>query len=317
MSAPIPTVRARPVTRFAGKRALSEPWFVRWVLIAIALVFLFGVVALPLIVVWVEAFRDGPAAYFNALITPDTLSAIRLTALTVLVVVPAQTVVGVALAWWVTRYEFRGKSFVITMIDLPFAVSPVVAGMLFVLLLGKNGLFGAFLIEHGIQVIFAAPGVMLATAFVTFPIVAREVIPFFQARGIDEEEAALVLGASGWQMFRKVTLPAAKWAILHGVVLCMTRAMGEFGAVSVVSGHVRGETNTMPLHIEALYGEYHFSAAFAVASLLLAASVLLLVAKRLVGRRLERAIEEQGPDAPAGPVAAGQTRVGEEPAARA
>lgn len=266
----------------ASRRAGRDPAWVRALLIAISLIFLSLFLFLPLIAVFVEALRDGLSAYFTAITAPDTLSAIRLTLLTTCIAVPLNVVFGVAAAWAISRFEFRGKNLLITLIDLPVAVSPVIAGMIYVLLFGAQGLLGPMLQARDIKIIFAVPGIALATTFVTFPFVARELIPFMQAQGSDEEEAALVLGASGWQMFFKVTLPNIKWGLLYGAVLCTARAMGEFGAVSVVSGHIRGETNTVPLHVEVLYNEYHFAAAFSVASILVALSLVTLALKKLI-----------------------------------
>jgi sulfate transport system permease protein len=232
--------------------------------------------------VFVEAFRRGWELYISALVEPDAWSAIRLTLLVAAIAVPLNLVFGIAAAWAITKFDFPGKQLLITLIDLPFSVSPVISGLVFVLVFGAQGWLGPWLSAHGIKVIFAVPGIVLATIFVTFPFVARELIPLMQAQGRDEEEAALVLGASGWQMFRKVTLPNIKWALLYGVILCNARAMGEFGAVSVVSGHIRGQTNTMPLHVEILYNEYQFAAAFAVASLLALLALVTLIVKTYV-----------------------------------
>jgi sulfate transport system permease protein len=264
------------------RRAGRDSPVVRVILIALSLIFLSLFLFLPLIAVFVEALRDGVGAYFKAITAPDTLSAIRLTLLTTGIAVPLNVVFGVAAAWTITRFEFRGKNLLITLIDLPVAVSPVIAGMIYVLLFGAQGVFGSMLREHDIKIIFAVPGIALATTFVTFPFVARELIPFMQAQGSEEEEAALVLGASGWQTFFRITLPNIKWGLLYGTVLCTARAMGEFGAVSVVSGHIRGETNTVPLHVEVLYNEYHFAAAFSVASILVALSLVTLTMKKLI-----------------------------------
>jgi sulfate transport system permease protein len=268
----------------------GEPRLVRWLLITIALAFLLLFLLAPLAVVFSEALRKGLDAYRAAVTDPIALSAVRLTLLTSAIVVPINVVFGVAAAWLIARFEFRGRSLLMTLIDLPFSVSPVIAGMIFVLLFGAHGLLGPWLIRHGVKVIFALPGIVLATLFVTSPLVARELIPLLQAQGSDEEEAALTLGASGWQTFLRVSLPKMRWGLLYGVVLCNARAMGEFGAVSVVSGHVRGVTNTIPLHVEILYNEYQFSAAFGVASLLTLVAVATLVVKSLVewksGRRM-------------------------------
>ncbi len=266
----------------APRRAGTDAPWVRRILIALSLLFLSLFLFLPLLAVFVEALRDGVSAYLTAITAPDTLSAIRLTLLCTCIAVPLNVVFGVAAAWAITRFDFRGKNLLITLIDLPVAVSPVIAGMIYVLLFGAHGVFGPLLQAHDIKIIFAVPGIALATTFVTFPFVARELIPFMQAQGSEEEEAALVLGASGWQMFFRVTLPNIKWGLLYGTVLCTARAMGEFGAVSVVSGHIRGETNTVPLHIEVLYNEYHFAAAFSVASILVALSLVTLALKKLL-----------------------------------
>jgi sulfate transport system permease protein len=258
---------------------------VRGVLIAIALAFIGLLVVAPLSVVFIEAFRKGASLYAASIVEPDALAAIRLTLLTALVAVPLNTVFGLAAAWALTRFDFRGKSILLTLIDLPFAVSPVIAGLLFIQLFGARGPIGAWLQEHGMQVIFSTPGIILATLFVTFPFVARELISFMETQGREQEEAAVVLGASGWQTFFRITLPNIKWGLLYGVILCNSRAMGEFGAVSVVSGHVRGETNTMPLHVEVLYNEYQLSSAFAVASLLTLLALVTLAARHFVERR--------------------------------
>lgn len=248
--------------------AITESPWLRWLLTGVALLFLLGFLFLPLIAVFVEALRNGLAAYFAALVEPDALAAIRLTLLTAAITVPLNLVFGLAAAWAITKFEFRGKSFLISLIDLPFSVSPVVAGLIYILIFGAHGWAGPWLMDHGIKVAFAAPGIVLATIFVTFPFIARELIPLMQEQGTEYEQAALSLGASGWQTFWRVTLPNIRWGLLYGVLLCNARAMGEFGAVSVISGHIRGQTNTMPLHVEILYNEYQFSAAFAVASLL-------------------------------------------------
>ena len=257
---------------------------VRWLCIAISLTFLAAVLLAPLATVFAMALAHGLAAYLQAFTDPDTLAAIRLTLTTALVVVPLNTVFGLAAAWAIGKFEFSGKSVLITLIDLPLAISPVISGMVFVLLFGLHGWFGAWLLEHDISIVFALPGIILATMFVTFPYVARELIPLMQQLGNDEEEAAITLGAGGWMTFFRVTLPKVRWGLVYGMVLCNARAMGEFGAVSVVSGHIRGLTNTMPLHIEILYNEYNFVGAFAVASLLTLLAVLTLVVKTLVER---------------------------------
>jgi sulfate transport system permease protein len=257
---------------------------VRWLFITVSLTFLAAVLLAPLATVFAMAFAKGVAPYLKSFTDPDTLAAIRLTLLTAAVVVPTNTVFGLAAAWAIAKFEFRGKSILITLIDLPLAISPVIAGMVFVLLFGLHGWFGAWLREHDISIVFALPGIMLATMFVTFPYVARELIPLMQQLGNDEEEAAITLGAGGWMTFFRVTLPKVRWGLVYGMVLCNARAMGEFGAVSVVSGHIRGLTNTMPLHIEILYNEYNFVGAFAVASLLTLLAALTLVVKTLVER---------------------------------
>jgi sulfate transport system permease protein len=257
---------------------------VRWLFIAVSLTFLAAVLLAPLATVFAMALARGVAAYAHAFADPDTTAAIRLTLLIAALVVPINTVFGLAAAWAIAKFEFRGKSVLVTLIDLPLAISPVISGMLFVLLFGLHGWFGAWLQEHGVSIIFALPGIVLATMFVTFPYVARELIPLMQQLGNDEEEAAITLGAGGWLTFFRVTLPKVRWGLVYGMVLCNARAMGEFGAVSVVSGHIRGLTNTMPLHIEILYNEYNFVAAFAVASLLTLLAVLTLGVKTLVER---------------------------------
>lgn len=251
-----------------GNPAIRETDAVRALIIGISLAFFLTFLLLPLLAVFVEALRRGWAVYLAALVEPDALAAIRLTLLTAAIAVPLNLIFGLAAAWAIAKFEFPGKSLLTTLIDLPFSVSPVIAGLIYVLVFGAQGWLGSWLSENDIKVIFAVPGIVLATIFVTVPFVARELIPLMQAQGSDEEEAALTLGAGGWQVFWRVTLPNIKWALLYGVILCNARAMGEFGAVSVVSGHIRGLTNTMPLHVEILYNEYQFAAAFAVASLL-------------------------------------------------
>ncbi|HSH63782.1 MAG TPA: sulfate ABC transporter permease subunit CysW [Methyloceanibacter sp.] len=266
----------------AEDRARSVATERRWVrnsLIAIAVVFLTLFLLLPLITVFVEALRAGLGAYWAAITEPDALAAIRLTLLVAAIAVPANLIFGLAASWAIAKFEFPGKSFLNTLIDLPFSVSPVISGLVFVLLFGLQGYFGAWLQEHNLQIIFAVPGIVLATIFVTFPFVARELVPLMQEQGTQDEEAALSLGASGFKTFLWVTLPNIKWALLYGVILCNARAMGEFGAVSVVSGHIRGKTNTMPLHVEILYNEYNFAAAFAVASLLALLALVTLIIK--------------------------------------
>jgi sulfate/thiosulfate transport system permease protein len=260
-----------------GERA---PARVAVTLIAVAWLTLF--LLLPLVSVFVEALRDGFGAYLAAVVEPDALAAMRLTLLVAVIAVPLNMVFGLAASWAIAKHDFRGKSVLTTLIDLPFSVSPVVSGLVYVLLFGAQGWFGPWLRAAGVEVIFAVPGIVLATVFVTFPFVARELIPLMAEQGTEDEEAALSLGASGWQTFRRVTLPNVKWGLLYGVLLCNARAMGEFGAVSVVSGHIRGLTNTMPLHVEILYNEYNFSAAFAVASLLALLALVTLVLKSLL-----------------------------------
>jgi sulfate/thiosulfate transport system permease protein len=277
-------------TGHSSPRSMTEPAWVRRLLIGAALVYVALFLLLPLASVFVNALAKGFKAYADAILDPMSLSAIRLTLLIAAVSVPANLLFGLAASWAIARFRFPGKGLLITLIDLPFSVSPVIAGLIYVLLFGANGWFGAWLIERGIRIIFAVPGIVLATVFVTFPFVARELIPLMQAQGTEEEEAALVLGADGWQIFRRVTLPRIKWALLYGVILCNARAMGEFGAVSVVSGHIRGKTNSMPLHVEILYNEYQFAASFAVASLLAMLALLTLVAKSWVEWRQQKAV---------------------------
>jgi len=269
-------------TARARRSARDEPRYVRNALITVALTFAGLMLLMPLAAVFYEALRKGAAYYFSAVTEPDALSAIKLTLLVAAIAVPANLIFGVAAAWAVAKFEFPGKSLLVTLIDLPFSVSPVISGLIYVLVFGLQGWLGPWLAAHDIKVIFALPGIFLATVFVTFPFVARELIPLMEAQGKEEEEAALVLGASGWQTFFRVTLPNVKWGLLYGVILCNARAMGEFGAVSVVSGHVRGYTNTMPLHAEILYNEYDFAAAFAVASLLALLALATVVAKSAV-----------------------------------
>jgi sulfate/thiosulfate transport system permease protein len=265
---------------------LSEPPWVRALLIAVALLFLTFFLVLPLIVVFVEAFREGARVYFAALSEPEAVAAIRLTVLVAAICVPLNTAFGLAAAWAITKFDFPGKSFLLTLIDLPFSVSPVVAGLVFVLLFGLQGLLGEWLATHGIKIIFAVPGIALATLFVTLPFVARELVPLMDSQGTSQEEAAITLGASGWQTFLRITLPNIKWGLLYGVLLCNGRAIGEFGAVAVVSGHIIGLTNTMPLHIEVLYNDYAFAASFAVASLLTLMALVTLGIKTVLEWRL-------------------------------
>ena len=262
----------------------TERAAVRRVLISAALAFLLCFLFVPLAAVFAQAFADGVRQYWNALVEPTAVAALRLTAIAALVAVPLNTLFGVAAAWAISRFEFPGRGLLLTLIDLPFAISPVVAGLVFVLMFGAQGLLGPWLTAHGSKVIFAVPGILLATMFVTVPFVARELIPVMQEQGSEEEQAALALGASGWQMFRRVTLPNIRWALLYGVVLLNARAIGEFGAVSIVSGHIRGQTNTAPLHVEILYNEYNFAAAFAVASVLALMALVTLAAKSILGR---------------------------------
>jgi sulfate/thiosulfate transport system permease protein len=272
--------------------AVSDPPWVQWALIAVSTGFMGLFLFVPLAAVFVEAFAQGTHVYFAAITSSEAAAAIRLTLLTAAIVVPLNVSFGLAAAWTLTRFEFPGKQVLLTMIDLPFSVSPVISGMIFVFLLGVRTPIGGWLADHGIQIIFAKPGIVLVTIFVTFPIAARELIPVMQVSGRDEEEAAIVLGASGWQMFRRVTLPNVRWGLVYGVVLCAARAMGEFGAVSVVSGHIRGATNTMPLFVEILYNDYEFSAAFAIASLLALLALVTLALKYLVGRRIASSLRE-------------------------
>lgn len=266
-----------------------EPGWVRYALIAVALVFLTLFLFVPLVAVFTEALKKGWDTYKESVLDPDALSAIRLTFIAAGIAVPLNLVFGVAAAWTIAKFDFPGKSILLSLIDLPFSVSPVIAGLIYVLLFGSQGWFGPWLMDHDIKILFAVPGIVLATVFITFPFVARELIPLMQAQGSEEEEAALVLGASGWKTFFKVTLPNIKWGLLYGVILCNARAMGEFGAVSVVSGHIRGETNTMPLQVEILYNEYNFTAAFAIASLLALLALVTLAVKTFIEWRMHQA----------------------------
>lgn len=274
--------------KLQSRDATREPTWVRYTLITIALLFFLSCLILPLILVFVEAFKQGFGVYAQALVHPDTLSAVKLTLLTAVIAVPLNVVFGVAAAWCVAKFNFRGKSILTTIIDMPFSVSPVIAGLMLVLIFGTQGWFGSWLMDNDIKILYAVPAIVLATIFITVPFVARELIPLMEAQGTEEEEAAIVLGASGWQTFWKVTLPNIKWGLIYGVILCNARAMGEFGAVSVVSGHIRGETNTLPLHVEILYNEYTFSAAFAVSSLLALLAIVTLVLKTWVELRQEK-----------------------------
>ncbi len=274
-----------PVRRPRFRDAATESPLARAVLIAVAVLFLAAFLLLPLVAVFVEAFRNGTGAFLEAIGEPDALAAIRLTLLVAAISVPLNLVFGITAAWAIAKFEFKGKSFLITLIDLPFSISPVISGMVYILLFGSQSVLGPWLRSHGIDILFAVPGIVLATVFVTFPFVARELIPLMQDQGSGDEEAALSLGASGWQTFRFVTLPNIKWGVLYGVLLCNARAMGEFGAVSVVSGHIRGLTNTMPLHVEILYNEYNFVAAFSVAALLALLALVTLVLKTILELR--------------------------------
>jgi sulfate transport system permease protein len=276
--------RILPPTKFERLAATRDTPWVKYILLFLSLSYFSIMLLLPLCTVFFEALRKGWEVYLKALVEPDAWSAIKLTLIAAAIAVPLNIVFGVAAAWAIAKFEFRGKQLLITLIDLPFSVSPVIAGLMFVLLFGANGWFGPWLSAQDVKIIFATPGIVLATVFVTLPFVARELIPLMQAQGQQEEEAALVLGASGWRMFFKITLPNIKWSLLYGVILCNARAMGEFGAVSVVSGHIRGQTNTMPLHVEILYNEYQFAAAFAVASLLALLAMVTLFVKSIVER---------------------------------
>lgn len=294
ITAPKPSARKKPITT-------TEPRAVRWLIIGVALSFILLFLVLPLAAVFTEALRQGWGAYLEGLREPDAWSAIKLTLLTALIAVPLNLVFGVAAAWCIAKYEFKGKAFLTTLIDLPFSISPVVAGLMYVLVFGAHGWFGPWLAEHDIKIVFAVPGIVLATVFVTFPFIARELIPLMQAQGNDEEQAAIVLGASGWQTFWHVTLPNIKWGLLYGVILCNARAMGEFGAVSVVSGHIRGQTNTIPLHVEILYNEYQSVAAFAAASLLALLALVTLAIKSVAEWKAEHqrvAMENLPPERP-------------------
>lgn len=282
MAAPVVARWTAHSQRFETSAATREPAWVKGVLIAVALSFFSLFLLLPLVTVFAEALRKGWAVYLAALVEPDALFAIYLTLLVTAIAVPLNLIFGVTAAWTIAKFDFRGKQLLTTLIDLPFSVSPVIVGLMYVLIFGAQGWFGPWLMEHGVRIVFAVPGLVLATVFVTFPFVARELIPLMQAQGKEEEEAAVVLGASGWRTFWHVTLPNIKWGLIYGVVLCNARAMGEFGAVSVVSGHIRGQTNTLPLHVEILYNEYQFAAAFAVASLLALLALLTLVVKSWV-----------------------------------
>ena len=288
------TVTALPAR--SALQATAEPAWVRLTLITGALAFLSLFLFVPLVAVFVEAFKKGWDVYIASIVEPDALSAVKLTLIAAGISVPLNLVFGICAAWAIAKFEFRGKNLLLTLIDLPFSVSPVIAGLIYVLVFGLQGWFGEWLRDHDLKIIFAVPGIVLATVFVTFPFIARELIPLMQAQGSEQEEAARVLGANGWQIFWKVTLPNVKWALLYGVILCNARAMGEFGAVSVVSGHIRGSTNTLPLHIEILYNEYQFAAAFAVASLLAGLALVTLVLKYLVEQRVKHTLSSHGAD---------------------
>ncbi|KFC65670.1 MULTISPECIES: sulfate ABC transporter permease subunit CysW [unclassified Massilia] len=294
MSAVFDNLHAAQDSKSAGtpvrrrKTNVLEPDWVRYLLIAVALAFLTLFLFVPLAAVFTEALKRGWDVYLESIRDPDAISAIKLTLIAAGISVPLNLVFGVAAAWAIAKFEFRGKSVLLTLIDLPFSVSPVIAGLIYVLLFGAQGWFGEWLAEHDIKILFAVPGIVLATVFITFPFVARELIPLMQQQGTEEEEAALVLGASGWSTFWRVTLPNIKWGLLYGVILCNARAMGEFGAVSVVSGHIRGETNTMPLQVEILYNEYNFTAAFAIASLLALLALVTLAVKSFIEWRLHQ-----------------------------
>jgi len=279
--------------RYESNPSTREAPWIKWTLLGIGLAFFALFLLLPLVAVFAQALRKGFEVYLESLLEPDALAALKLTLIAAAIAVPLNLVFGVFAAWCVTKFDFRGKQLLITLIDLPFSVSPVVAGLIYVLLFGAQGWFGPWLQAHDLKIVFEVPGIVLATVFVTFPFVARELIPLMQAQGREEEEAATVLGASGWQTFRHVTLPNIKWGLLYGVILCNARAMGEFGAVSVVSGHIRGLTNTLPLHVEILYNEYQFAAAFAVASLLALLALVTLGLKTLVEWRQRAGLKEQ------------------------
>ncbi len=285
MSEPLST------TKKTEGRAQTEPAVVRWTLISIALIFLALFLLLPLAAVFGQAFEKGLSVYLDALKEPDTLSSIKLTLITAAVTVPLNLFFGVTAAWAIAKFSFPGKNLLVTLIDLPFSVSPVISGLIYVLIFGLQGWIGPWLQDHDIRIVFAVPGIILATIFVTFPFVARELIPLMEAQGKEEEEAALVLGATGLQTFFRVTLPNIKWGIIYGVILCNARAMGEFGAVSVVSGHIRGMTNTVPLHVEILYNEYNYTAAFAVASLLAFLALITLMVKTIAEWKVRQQLE--------------------------
>lgn len=281
---PVPPVKTGYGTSGTNRATTEAPW-VKWLLIGLASLVLIWLLILPLVIVLMEALKQGWGVYIAALTELDAMSALKLTLLVAAITVPLNTIFGVAAAWVITKFQFKGKGLMITLIDLPFSISPVVGGLIFVLVFGSNGWFGPWLAEHEFKIIFALPGIVIATLFITFPFVARELIPLMEDQGTREEEAAVTLGASGWRIFWNVTLPNIKWGLLYGIILCNARAMGEFGAVSVVSGHIRGETNTLPLHVEILYNEYQFSASFAVASLLLMLALATLLLKSWLGHK--------------------------------
>ena len=288
----VAATEVQPAARL--RSATGEAPWVRRLIIALGLAFMTLFLFVPLVTVFYEALKKGWGVYLAAIVEPDALSAVKLTLIAAGISVPLNLAFGLAAAWSIAKFEFRGKNLLLTLIDLPFSVSPVIAGLIYVLVFGLQGWFGHWLQAHDMKVIFAVPGIVLATVFVTFPFIARELIPLMQAQGIEQEEAARVLGAGGWQIFWRVTLPNVKWALLYGVILCNARAMGEFGAVSVVSGHIRGQTNTMPLHIEIVYNEYQFAAAFAVASLLALLALVTLVLKYVVEQRVKGQKREAG-----------------------
>jgi sulfate transport system permease protein len=294
-------VKPLPRTKAAPTNTL-EPVWIKYVLVTVALAFLTLFLFIPLVAVFAEALKKGWDVYVESILDPDAVSAIKLTLIAAVISVPLNLVFGVCAAWAIAKFEFRGKSILLTLIDLPFSVSPVISGLIYVLLFGTQGWMGPWLQEHDIKILFAVPGIVLATVFITFPFVARELIPLMQAQGSEEEEAGLVLGASGWQIFRRVTLPNIKWGLLYGVILCNARAMGEFGAVSVVSGHIRGETNTMPLQVEILYNEYNFTAAFAIASLLALLALVTLAIKSFIEWRLHQSGETSADEAALMPI---------------
>lgn len=292
MAGAVTTFPTRVPAKVSPRRATTESPLVKGILIGIVVLFFGLFLAMPLVVVFQEAFKKGIGAYFNSFVDPATLHSIQLTLIVAAISVPLNTIFGLAAAWAITRFQFRGKALLTSLIDLPLWVSPVIGGLIYVLLFGRQGWLGPWLLDHDIKIIFAVPGIVLATTFVTFPFVARGLIPLMQSQGQAEEEAAATLGANGWQIFVRITLPKIKWGLLYGIILCNARAMGEFGAVSVVSGHVRGKTNTMPLHIEILYNEYHFAPAFAVASLLSVLALLTLLLKTLAEWQAAKQLRE-------------------------